>query len=122
MFASGAILGPLLDGIHSRVHLIEYHTGSVLVPFLNLETSIYVPVLLGLFYASVGLLAALSFDAASIANYTWGHSLLSLGVLAAFLQVSSSPSTGCLICKTDIGLVVRCGAALVLGLRAAFRP
>ena len=49
MFVSGAVLGPLLDGIHGRVHLLEYD--SLRVDVGGLHSSAWVALLLGTYYA-----------------------------------------------------------------------
>ncbi|GBG85753.1 hypothetical protein CBR_g40482 [Chara braunii] len=57
LFASGCILGPLLDGIHSCVDLVVYDKGAVAIgptTTFALKTNFWVAPLLGAFHAVVG--------------------------------------------------------------------
>ena len=54
LFAIGAVLGPSLDGIHGRVHLLTYDSASYEIA--GVQTSAWVALLLGTYYASVGAL------------------------------------------------------------------
>ncbi|BBN01565.1 hypothetical protein MPTK1_2g08430 [Marchantia polymorpha subsp. ruderalis] len=54
LFGLGFLLGPPLDGLHSRVQLQIYDVAAV--DILGLKTSLWVPPLLGVFYAVVGLI------------------------------------------------------------------
>jgi hypothetical protein len=58
LFAAGAILGPLLDGIHGAFGLLEYDLAPIELgdDLGSLHTSLTVPLLLGTFYAASGAL------------------------------------------------------------------
>ena len=54
LFAFGAVLGPALDGIHGRVHLLTYDSGQFYAA--GVESSGWVALLLGTYYAIIGSL------------------------------------------------------------------
>ena len=54
MFAAGATLGPALDGIHGTVHLLQYDSAQFYLG--SVESSGWVALLLGTFYAVIGSL------------------------------------------------------------------
>ncbi|DBA86538.1 TPA: hypothetical protein ACH3X2_005508 [Trebouxia sp. C0005] len=53
-FAVGAVLGPALDGIHGTVHLLTYDSGQF--DMAGVQSSGWVSLLLGTFYAVIGAL------------------------------------------------------------------
>ncbi|KAL3162006.1 hypothetical protein ABBQ38_009081 [Trebouxia sp. C0009 RCD-2024] len=54
LFAAGATLGPALDGIHGTVHLLTYDSAQFYIG--GVESSGWVALLLGTFYAVIGSL------------------------------------------------------------------
>lgn len=52
MYAAGAVMGPALDGIHGTVHLLTYDSGQFGLG--SVESSGWVALLLGAFYAVIG--------------------------------------------------------------------
>ncbi|KAL2323733.1 hypothetical protein Fmac_028112 [Flemingia macrophylla] len=91
LFGTGFVLGPLLDGLHSRVNLVVYKSGAIHIG--PLHTNIWVPFLLGLFYSSVGLLQLyLDHRASNKVNQedpTLSKTFLSLILLILFIEVSA---------------------------------
>lgn len=91
LFGAGFVMGPLLDALHSRVHLQIYQNAAIHIG--PLYTNLWVPPLLGVFYTVVGLLQ-LFLDQRIAHKYiapqgSLQQTLISLVTLAAFIELSA---------------------------------
>mmetsp|Transcript_14465 Transcript_14465/g.27799 ORF Transcript_14465/g.27799 Transcript_14465/m.27799 type:complete len:286 (-) Transcript_14465:95-952(-) len=106
---AGAVLGPAMDGFHSRVGLLIYDKGAITVG--TLHTSFWVPLLLSIYYISLGGLHLLIDRYQGAEPVSFPRMALCFGTTTALLEVSSlmydaeAPSA-------NIALVLAFGAAL----------
>ncbi|XP_057424067.1 uncharacterized protein LOC130717737 [Lotus japonicus] len=89
LFGTGFLFGPLIDGLHSRVNLVVYKSGSIDIG--PLHTNIWVPFLLGLFYCSVGLLQLYLDERVlnKVQEGSFAKTIVSLILLVLFIALSA---------------------------------
>ncbi|KAL3141420.1 hypothetical protein ABBQ32_004989 [Trebouxia sp. C0010 RCD-2024] len=95
LFAAGATLGPALDGIHGTVHLLTYDSAQFYIG--GVQSSGWVALLLGTFYAVIGSLhiagdhwqSQVSQQQSLYSQQTLPYVLASIGTVALLLQISA---------------------------------
>eukprot|EP00899_Mesostigma_viride_P027627 jgi/Mesvir1/8049/Mv24171-RA.1 len=93
LFLWGALLGPPLDGIHGLADLLRYDSYPLDLPLgpATLHTSLWIPPLLGAFYAVLGTLTVACDRAlgGEVKPASWRRVAASIGVVTALLSLSS---------------------------------
>jgi hypothetical protein len=97
MFAAGAVLGPLCDGLHSSQNVLHYHQPVVLtIGSWSLETCWWVPGLFGVAGLILGIGPILDERLAALPHARTGHSTKTME------QPSSSGPAGMMQASTAL--------------------